>query len=265
MNIGSRTMSELGLPCSNVARALRLVAFCVASASAQEPDLSVDQIVQKHIAALGGAEKLNAIQNVTMTGTASLMDGQLQAPVTVRAKRPMSMRMEMSLQGQTFIQAFDGKTAWMINPFIGSAEPKKSSEEDTRTARDDADFIEGSLVDYKAKGNTVELAGKEDVDGPSAYKLKVTRKSGSIENIYLDAKTYLPLKSSGTRQQQDHEIAYESLPGNYKPVNGVMMPFSLNQKMNGRSMMELTVEKVEVNTSMDDSIFQMPQTPSPKK
>src|ERR1700694_4727986 len=180
MNIGSRTMSELGLPCSNVARALLLVAFCVASGSAQEPELSVDQIVQKHIAALGGADKLSAIQNVTMTGTASLMDGQLQAPVTVRAKRPMSMRMEMSLQGQTFVQAFDGKTAWMVNPFIGSAEPKKSSEEDPRTARDDADFIEGSLVDYKAKGNTVELAGKEELDGSPAYKLKVTRKSGSI-------------------------------------------------------------------------------------
>src|ERR1700730_16710396 len=177
MNIGSRTMSELGLPCSNVARALLLVAFCVASGSAQEPELSVDQIVQKHIAALGGADKLSAIQNVTMTGKASLIDGQLQAPVTVRAKRPMSMRMEMTLQGQTFVQAFDGQTAWMINPFMGSPEPLKSSEDDTKAARDDADFIDGSLVDYKAKGDTIELVGMEDLDGSPVFKLKVTRKS----------------------------------------------------------------------------------------
>jgi outer membrane lipoprotein-sorting protein len=244
---------------------LFILAFFVTPAVPQETELTVEQLVQKHIAALGGADKLSAIQNVTMTGKASLMDGQLQAPVTVRAKRPMSMRMEMTLQGQTFVQAFDGKTAWMINPFIGSAEPVKSSEEDTKVARDDADFIDGSLVDYKTKGNAVELAGKEDVDGSPAYKLKVTRKSGSIESVYLDAKTFLQIKSAGTRKQQDREIAYESLLGNYKPVNGVMMPFSLNQKMNGRSMMELTVEKVEVNTPMDDSIFQMPEKPSPKK
>jgi hypothetical protein len=61
------------------------------------------------------------------------------------------------------------------------------------------------------------------------------------------------------------DIAYESFPGNFRPVNGVMMPFSLNQKMNGRSMLELTVEKVEVNTPMDDSIFQMPEKSSLKK
>ena len=250
---------------NNVVGAVLLVALFVTSTAAQETELSADQIVQKHVIALGGADKLSAIHNVTMTGTASLMDGQLQAPVTVRAKRPMSMRMDMSVQGQTFVQAFDGKTAWMINPFMGSPEPKKSSEEDTQNAHDDADFIDGSLVDYKAKGNAIELAGKEDIDGSPAYKLKVTKKSGSIENVYLDAKTFLPVKSAGTRKQQDHEIAYESFPGDFKPVNGVMMPFSLNQKMNGRSMLELTVEKVEVNTPMDDSIFQIPETPTPKK
>ena len=42
-------------------------------------------------------------------------------------------------------------------------------------------------MDYKAKGNTVELMGKEDVEGTPAYKLKVTKKSGNIEYDYLDA------------------------------------------------------------------------------
>jgi len=255
------------LPMSRSSATLILFALAlfVVSAAAQETELSVDQIVQKHIAALGGADKLSTIQNVTMTGKASLMDGQLQAPVTIRAKRPLFMRLEMILQGQTFVQAFDGKTAWTINPFMGSPDPQKSGDDDTKAARDDADFIDGSLVDSKAKGNAVELTGKEDVDGSPAYQLKVTRNSGSIEYVYLDRKTFLPLKSSGTRKQQDHDIAYESFPGNFKPVNSVMMPFSLNQKMNGRSMMELTIEKVEVNTPMEDSLFQMPEKPSPKK
>lgn len=242
-----------------------IILFISALLTAQEIQLTVDQIVQKHTAALGGADKLSAIQNVTMTGKATLMGGQLQAPVTVKAKRPASMRMEMTMQGQTFVQAFDGQTAWIMNPFMGSLDPQKSSGEDTKTARDDADFIDGSLVDYKAKGNAVEFTGKEDVDGSPAYKLKVTKKGGSIEFVFLDAQTFLPVKSAGTRMQKDQEIAYESFPGNFKPVNGVMMPFSLNQKLNGRDIMELIVEKVEVNTPMDDSIFRMPDKPAPQK
>jgi len=94
---------------------------------------------------------------------------------------------------------------------------------------------------------------------------EAAQESGSIENVYLDAKTFLPVKSAGTRKQQDHEIAYESFPGTSNLLNGVMMPFSLNQKMNGRSMLELTVVKVDVNTPMDDSISQIPEPPSPKK
>jgi hypothetical protein len=257
-------MIRTGTPMSGSVPLL-LFTLSLASATAQEPQLSLDQIVQKHIAALGGGEKLSAIQNVTMTGSALLMDGQLQAAITIRAKRPLSMRLDMTLQGQTFVQAFDGKTAWTMNPFMGSPDPQKSGADDTLAARDDADFIDGSLVDAQAKGNLVALAGKEDVDGLPAYKLKVTRSSGSVEYVYLDAKTFLPLKSAGTRKQQDQQIDYESSPGNFKPLNGVMMPFRLIQKMNGRTLMEFTVEKADVNTAMDDTIFQMPEKLSPKK
>jgi len=244
---------------------LTIAAFVIIPAAAQDADLTLDQIVQKHTEALGGVDKLKAVQNVTMTGKASLLGGQMEAPLTMKVKRPSSMRMEMIVQGKSFIQAFDGTTAWMINPFSGSDEPQKQTDEDTKAARDDADFIDGSLVDYKTKGNILELIGKEDVDGKPAYKIKVTKKGGTMEFEFLDAKTFLPVKSSGKRKQQGQDIEYESTPGNFKEVNGVMMPFSLNQKVNGKSMMELTVEKVEVNTPMDASVFQMPEKPKEQK
>jgi len=239
--------------------ALCITAFLVTSAGAQDSELTLDQIVQKHTAALGGADKLKAVQTVTITGKASLLGGQMEAAVTMRVKRPTSMRMEMSMQGKIFVQAFDGGTAWIINPFAGGAAPQESNEEDTKAARDDAEFIDGSLVDYKLKGNALELVGKENVKGSPAYKLKVTKKSGTVEYQYLDAKTFLPVKSSGKRIQQGQELEYESFPGNFKDVNGVMTPYSLTQKMSGIALMELTVEKVEVNMPMDDAIFKMPK------
>jgi outer membrane lipoprotein-sorting protein len=237
----------------------------LAPAFAQQADLTLDQIVEKHTAALGGVEKLKAIETVVINGQASLMNGQMKAPLSLKIKRPTSMRMEMTVQGQSFIQAFDGNSAWVVNPFAGSSDPQKQSDQDAKTARDDADFVEGSLVDYKAKGNALELIGKEDVAGSPAYKIKVTKKGGTVEFEYIDAQTFLPVKSSGKREQQGQEIEYESTPANFKAVNGVMMPYRLSQTVNGQLMMELTVEKIEVNKPIDPAIFRMPEKAKEEK
>jgi outer membrane lipoprotein-sorting protein len=248
-----------------IATAILFVPALLLPVAAQETELTVDQIVQKHTDALGGLDKLKAIKSMKATGKAVLMGGQMEAPITLQIKRPNSMRMEMTMQGKSFVQAFDGTTAWNINPFTGSPEPQKANEEDTKTARDDSDFIDGSLVDYKAKGNTVELMGKEDVEGSAAYKLKVTKKSGTVAYEYIDAQTFLPIKSSGKRKQAGQEFEVESYPSNFKAVQGVMMPFGLSQKMNGNALMQLTLENVEVNQAMDDTIFHMPEKPKEEK
>ena len=229
-----------------------------------QDDLTLDQVIQKHTDAQGGADKLKALTTVKATGNASLMGGQIEAPITMVMKRPNSMRMEMTVQGQSFVQAFDGTTSWTINPFMGSPEPQKSSEEDAATAREDSDFIDGPLFDYKSKGNTVELLGKEDVDGSPAYKIKVTKKSGNVSYIYLDAKTFLDIRSTGKRKQMGQELDIETNTGNYKAVNGVMMPFSLEQKNAGKTIIQFTISKYEVNVPADDAQFHMPEKPKDK-
>jgi outer membrane lipoprotein-sorting protein len=226
----------------------------------EETPLTADQIVQKHIEALGGTAKLNAIQTLVVTGKASIL-GQTEAPLTIQVKRPNMLRLEIMFQGRKVVQAFDGATAWTINSMIG-AEPKQSSEEDTRAAQESSDFIGGNLVDYKTKGNTVELVDKEDVDGVSVYKLKITKKSGSMEYDYLDAKSFLPVKTEGKRRQLGQEILYESKIANYKPVEGVLMPFRLTQMVNGRLAMEITVEKMDANVPLDETAFKMPAKPA---
>ncbi len=239
-----------------------LIAIVAASAllllgAPEETTLTADQIVQKHVEALGGIAKLNAIRTLVVSGKASIL-GQTEAPLTIRVKRPNLLRLEMTFQGRKVVQAFDGITAWTINPMIGAG-PKESSDEDTRAAQESSDFIGGNLVDYKSKGNMVELVGKEDVDGLAVYKLKITKKSGSVEYDYLDAKSFLPVKTEGRRTQLGQEILYESKIANYKPVEGVLMPFSLTQLVNGRLAMEITVEKMDANVPLDEAVFKMPE------
>lgn len=223
--------------------------------------LTVDQIVQKHIEALGGADKLNAIQTLVVTGNASIL-GQTEAPLTIQVKRPNLLRLEMTFQGKRIVQAFDGVTAWTINPMIGP-EPRESTDDDTRAAQESSDFIGGNLVDYKAKGNTLELVDKEEIDGIAVYKLKITKKSGSIEYDYLDAKSFLPVRTEGKRLQLGQVILYESKIANYKPVEGVLMPFSLTQLVNGRLAMKITIDKMAANVPVDEAVFKMPEKPAP--
>ncbi len=240
-----------------LAAVLILSALVFVPASAQT-ELSVDEIINKHHEALGGIAKIKAIQSVKITGKMVAGGGQMEAPMTMQLKRPNLMRMDMSVQGMSFIQAFDGTTAWMVNPFQGgSTEPQKSDEEQTAAARDDAD-MDGSLMDYKSKGHSVELVGKEDVEGSSAYKLKVTKKGGKADYIFLDAKSFLPLKTIARRKQMGQEFEIEVLQSNFKPVNGVLMPHAIEQKVGGRTMVQMTLEKVEPNVAINDAIFKFP-------
>jgi hypothetical protein len=129
--------------------------------------------------------------------------------------------------------------------------------------KEDSDFVGGPLFDYKTKGSTVELIGKEDVEGSPAYKIKVTRKSGNVQYVFVDSQTFLAMRTSGRRKQMGQELDLETNLGNFKPVNGLMVPFSMDQKNKGTSIMHLTIEKVEMNVPADDSIFSMPEKPKP--
>ncbi len=222
----------------------------------EETQLTVDQIVQKHVEALGGAEKVSAIQTLVVTGKATIL-GQAEAPLTIQVKRPNLLRLEMTFQGKKVVQAFDGANAWTINPLVDT-EPKQSSDDDTRAAQESSDFIGGNLVDYKSKGNKVELVDKEDVDGTAVYKLKITKKSGSVEYDYLDAASFLPVKTEGRRRQLGTDVLYESKIADYKPVEGVLMPFNVKQMVNGKLAMEITIEKMDANVPVDEAVFKMP-------
>lgn len=225
--------------------------FCVA-ASAQ----TVDEVLNKHVEARGGIEKIRALKALKMTGTAMVGPG-LQAPFTLIVKRPNSMHMELSIQGKSLIQATDGSTPWMINPFAGSSDPEAMSAEDAKDVEQQADF-DGPLVDHKAKGNAIEFLGKEDFEGTFVYKLKVTLKGGDVQYVYLDATSYLQLKETTKRVRDGKEAEFESLSSNYKAVDGVQFPFSLETKANGQPQFSLTLTSIEANKPVDDAIFKMP-------
>ena len=236
---------------------LLTVLFCI-PAQAQ----TADELIKKNIEARGGLQKIKAVKSMKATGKISQQG--LEIPIIVQQKRPGSFRLDVTFQGKTQTQAYDGETGWKIDPFQGSSEPEKIAGDDLKEAQEQSD-MDGSLVDYKDKGHTVELMGKEDMEGTPAYKLKLTLKNGDVRYIFLDSQNYLELKVSSKRKTPGGEVEIDSYPGNYKPVNGLMMAHSVESKIKGQTLFTLTIDKVEMDVPIDDAIFKMPVKAQEKK
>src|SRR5258708_11975979 len=191
---------------------------------------TVDEIIAKHIAAQGGLAKLKAIQSIRMTG--DFETGGMQAGFTQVFKRPMKMRLDISVQGLTMTQAYDVDKGWQVVPFTGKKDPEPMTGDELKNAQEQAD-IDGPLVDYKKKGNTVELIGKEKVEDKDSYHLKLTLNNGATRGLYLDAVTFLGVKTSAKTTMRGTEVELESFLGDYRDVNGLKFPFSIEQHQIG--------------------------------
>lgn len=240
----------------SVVASLFCISLCLSAQTA-------DELVAKNLQAKGGLEKIKAIKTVRMTG---LFDaGGFKAEVGRETKRPDSLRQTFSLQGMTQIVAYDGSTGWQLNPFGGRRDPDVLGDEELRNVTEDADF-DGPLVDYQSKGNKVEYLGHDQVDGDDVYKLKVTLKNGDIFYYSLDPDTYIEIQID--KQRFVRGAVRESIVslGSYKPVDGVMFPFSIVEgtKENPESGGKVTVQKIEANIPIDDKDFKMPAASLPK-
>ncbi|AUD07275.1 outer membrane lipoprotein-sorting protein [Spirosoma pollinicola] len=219
------------------------------SASAQ----TVDEIVDKHIAALGGMDKIAAVKTVYAERSLSVQGMEIPSKSTILVGK--AMRSESSVMGNSMIQVVDGTTGWMIRPAMmgGTGDPEDMPADQIKQQLGQLDPF-GPLVNYKDKGNKVELVGKEKVDGKDAYHLKVTTKDGQTVEDFLDANTYLISKVSMMVNGQPGEISFS----NYKDVDGVKFPNTMEMASPQAGNITFTTEKVTVNGKVDEAIFKKP-------
>src|SRR5438045_3034577 len=218
---------------------------------------TADELVQKNTEAKGGIEKIKAIKTVRLTGKLDA-GGGFTGAVGQENKRPNQVRETFTLQGMTQVQAYDGSAGWQIRPFGGRKDPQLMGEDDMRDLLIDADF-DGPLVDYVEKGNKIEYLGHDTVDGDDALRLKVTLKNGDIIYYYLDPDTDLEIRKEvqqfvrGSVRERVIDL------GSYKPVDGVMYPFSISEGTKSNPGAQVTtVQKIEVNVAFQESDFALP-------
>src|SRR5689334_17308707 len=203
------------------------IMFIAAAASAQDKNQpTVDGLVAKNIEAKGGAAAVHDLQTLRLNGKMLVQEGQIQLSFAQIKKRPDGVRTEASLQGMTQIEAYDGREGWKISPFFGRKDPERMSSDDVKALVEDAE-MDGPLVDWQAKGNTIEYLGTEDVDGTPAHKLKVTRKNGDVSYVYLDPDHFLEIRILTQRTRHGAYEEVETDLGDYEKAGGVFVPTSI--------------------------------------
>lgn len=236
---------------------LIVILFSAIMVSAQ----TLEEILNQYYEARGGYDKIKSVQTMKTAGK-QLVQG-IEVPFTIQQKRPNFLHIQATVQGQSIVQGYDGETAWMINPLLGSTDPQTLPAEQAKQIIEQAD-IDGHLVDYKDKGHTVELIGKEDMEGTEVYKLKVTLKNGDVRYDFLDAEYFLELKVLAKIKRQDTEIEAETFLSDYKEVDGMMMAHAFETKRGGAVVSQITIDSIQVNTEMDEALFKMPASAEKK-
>jgi hypothetical protein len=222
---------------------------------------TVDELVSKNIEAKGGADALHALQSLRLSGKLLVNEGQIELAYLQTKERPGELRTEATLQGMTQVEAYDGKEGWKISPFQGRKDPEKMSADDLKPLMEDAE-IDGPLVDWKAKGSTVDYLGTEEVDGTLAHKLKVVRKNGDLSFVYLDPDHFLEIRVLTGRVKHGAYEEVETDLGDYEKTAGVFVPTSIESGRKGDpDKQKIIIDKVEANVPVDDAIFHFPPAP----
>jgi hypothetical protein len=271
--------------------------------------LSATEIADRNVAARGGLQAWRAVQTMSLAGKLGAGGNQratlqvplppqavsatanpaqvrsqqqplagavrpveeVQLPFLMELARPRKIRFELQFNGQTAIQVFDGAHGWKLRPFLGRREVEPYTADEMKTTATQAD-LDGPLVDYAAKGTTVELIGVEKVEDRDTYKLKLTLKNGQAIHVWIDAQTFLEAKIEGQPRRldgTDHPV--EVYFRDFRQVNGLEIPFILETKVLpvARTVQgfrdppvpaeRTIIDKVVVNPKFDDSLFSKPE------
>ncbi|KAA0993012.1 outer membrane lipoprotein-sorting protein [Dyadobacter aurulentus] len=214
---------------------------------------TVDEIVDKHVTALGGIDKIKAIN--TLVIDRSLAVQGMEIPNKTILVVGKSFRNESTVMGNSMVQVVDDSKGWMIRPTMmgGTGEPEDMPADVVKQQLSSLDPF-GGLVNYKEKGHKVELVGKEQVDKKDVFHLKMTTADGQVMDEYIDANTYLVTKIKTTMNGQEGEIDLSD----YKEVEGVKFPNTMDISNPQMGTMSFVTSKIVVNTPVDNAIFKKP-------
>jgi outer membrane lipoprotein-sorting protein len=229
-----------------------LLAFAVAApfqAAAQEAALpSVDKVLDKYIAAAGGA----AVQKVTsrvMTGSIDVLTFGISGSFEQYTKAPNRQVNISDLSGfGKIIQCSDGKTGWASDPQQGLRE---------MAAPELATFLRGadlqSVFHVRSRYTKMAVTARSKVGEREAYVVEAQPPEGGPEKLYFDTHTGLLIRID----RPDQTGGSSTVLDDFKEVDGVKIPLTIHQDT-GQTEVLIKIREVKQNVAIDDARFAKP-------
>jgi hypothetical protein len=213
------------------------------------PTLTAAQIIEKNVAARGGLEAWRKVEAMAWVGRVE-GGSPVPMPFLLELKRPSSTHFEITAIDKRFVRVFDGTRGWRVRPGAnGAPETKAFSKEEVAFARDEF-VVDGPLIDHVAKGVRVKVAGLDELDGRKAHLLEVTLPSGASRRIWIDAETFLELRSDRpSTSPLARGAPVSTYYRDYRSVEGLVIPLTieLRPEAGERGSQKLIIEKVALN------------------
>ena len=213
------------------------VALSLSLALSSLPARALDaaELVEKHVSARGGRDAIARLGSVLLEGRyLEGASGDVAYRWTRALKRQGRYREDTTLQGLTYVDAWDGREGWKYDPFEGRREAERVSADEAKELASRADDLDGVLAGAKARGASVAYLGTEDVDGTAAHELRVTEANGDVTDVFLDPDHLLEIRLERRIRVRGAERLVEVDLGSYARVAGVWFPFAIEGGAKGR-------------------------------
>ena len=218
---------------------------------------TADEIISKHIQAIGGKDKISQVKTLYLEGAMQVMGNE--APTTTYVINGKALKSEVNFNGQKIIQVVTDKSGWAVNPMQGQSDPTPLPDDQLKAAQEELD-LGGQLFNYAAKGYKVELLGKEDVNGSSTFKIKVTSASATQNTYYIDATTYYIDKTVTVASVNGQSAETSSVYSDYQKTDvGYVIPYKTELTLPQGFTLTTIVKKAELNKEIDPTIFDLPK------
>jgi hypothetical protein len=209
---------------------------------------NLEEIVKKHIEAIGGAENWKKVKS--MKSVAKMNAQGAEVMITIYQVHEKAMKAEISVMGMLGYQILTNQAGWGYMPWGGQTKAEPLTAEDVKSAQDQLSILDEFLT-YQAKGKKIELVGKDDVEGTECFKITMTDKDNKITTYYINTADYHIVKTTSKSTVNGKEMESTSLFSNYKKLDaGIVLAMNTNGDMG-----DMEITSVEVNPNIDENLF----------
>ncbi len=216
---------------------------------------TIDEVMTKHVAALGGMDKITAIKSAQYDQTMSVQGMDLESKTIIVVGQ--SSRTDVSVMGQTITNVINGETGWMVNPLMGGATPTDLPAEQVKLAKDNTSVMGLQLVMAKMAGKAISLAGHETYNGADALKVLVVDGDNKA-TYFLNPADYTITAIKNQVSANGQTVDVSTALSDYKLEGGLLLPHTMATSVMGQDI-SAKLLKFTANPTIDPATFSKPK------